>query len=54
VRVTTEERLAQAEARLAKVETALAALAATFQRVAELVKGIGTKAAEAADTIKSK
>lgn len=52
--MTTEERLTQMEARLAKVEAALTALAATFQRVAELVKGIGSKAAEAADTIKSK
>jgi hypothetical protein len=50
--MTESERITQLESRVAKLESAQSALAAIFQRFAELIKGIGTKAADAADTLK--
>lgn len=50
--MSESERITELERRLAKAESALTALAATFQRIAELIKGIGTKAADAAENLK--
>lgn len=50
--MTEQERITALERRVEKLEAAQSAAATIFQRIAELIKGIGTKAADLSDLFK--
>jgi hypothetical protein len=47
-----DNKIAELERRIERLEHAQTGLAAIFQRIAELLKGIGTKAAEIPELLK--
>lgn len=50
--MTDQDRITKLERRVEEIEGTLSALASLFQRVSELMKGIGTKLAELASMLK--